>query len=248
MRRGLGLALLLIGLAAARPLGAAEEKLVVDLSTHKIEIDSRFTGKEVIMFGATKSAGDVIVVVRGPNGSLAVRRKERSAGFWFNEDSVEFGDVPLYYTYAASAPVERILPEALRAERQIGVDYLKLAPRSAEREETIGASRAALVRERVRHALYAEQAGVITFIDANLFRVSLVFPASIPTGPYQVDVLLVDQGRIVAERTTPLVVTKIGAAAQLFDFAHRQSAAYAAIAIAAALLAGWLGYIVFRKI
>lgn len=248
MRRALGFALLTVFLASARPLGAAEESLVVDLSTHNIEIDSRFTGEEVIMFGATKSAGDVVVVVRGPSGPVAVRRKERWAGFWFNEETIEFADVPLYYAYAASAPVERILPEALRKERQIGVEQLKLMPRTAAGEETIRVSRDALVRERVRHALYTEQAGVITFIDANLFRVSLDFPASIPTGPYQVDVLLVDRGRIIAERTTPLVVTKIGAAAQLFDFAHRQAAAYAAIAIAAALLAGWLGYIVFRKV
>ncbi len=248
MRRALGLVLLIALVSLVRPLDAAEERLVVDLSTHQIAIDSRFTGADVIMFGATKSPGDVVVVVRGPSGSVAVRRKARSVGLWFNEETVEFAGVPLYYTFAASAPVERILPESLRKERQIGVGQLRLLPRTAEPEDIAQASRDALVRERVRHALYTEQAGVISFIDANLFRVSLSFPASIPTGAYQVDVLLLDQGRIVAERTTPLVVTKIGVAAQLFDFAHRQAAAYAAIAIAAALLAGWLGYIVFRKV
>lgn len=251
MTRLLRFAVFALAISLCRPIEAAEsgaEKLVVDLSTHEIAIDSRFTGADVIMFGATKSAGDVVVLVRGPIGTVAVRRKERWAGLWFNEQSVEFADVPLYYAYAASSPPERILPEALRKERQIGVDQLTLLPRVAAPDETVRGLRDALVRERVRHALYTEQAGVISFIDANLFRVSLAFPASIPTGAYQVDVLLIDQGRIVAERTTPLVVTKIGAAAQLFDFAHRQAAAYAAIAIAAALLAGWFGYIVFRKV
>ncbi len=248
MKRVLGLISLIVCLGLAGPVGAAGEKLVVDLSTHQIAIDSRFTGAEVIMFGATKSAGDVVVVVRGPGDSVAVRRKERSAGLWFNSDSVEFADVPLYYTYAASRPVEEILPEALRRERQIGLDQIVLVPKTDASGDMIQSSREALLRERVRHALYSEQAGVITFIDANLFRVSLAFPASIPTGDYRVDVFLVDQGRIIAERTTPLAVTKIGVGGQLFDFAHRQAAAYAAIAIAAALLAGWLGYVVFRKV
>ena len=88
MKRVLGLISLIVCLGLAGPVGAAGEKLVVDLSTHQIAIDSRFTGAEVIMFGATKSAGDVVVVVRGPGDSVAVRRKERSAGLWFNSDSV----------------------------------------------------------------------------------------------------------------------------------------------------------------
>lgn len=245
--RLLRLLLVLAFLPLASPLEAAEKKLIVDLSTHQIEIDSRFSGTTLIMFGAIASPGDVVVVVRGPTGSVAVRRKERSAGFWFNTDSVEFDKVPLYYAYAASTAVERILPEAVRAERQIGLDRLKLMPKGAVSAELVKPSRDALIRERVRHDLFPDQAGVVTFIDANLFRVSLDFPANIPTGPYRVEVLLVENGKIVAERTTPLVVSKIGVAAELFDFAHRQAAAYAAIAIAAALLAGWLGYIVFRK-
>ena len=248
MRALLGLTVMVVLLGLAAPLGAADEKLVVDLSTHRIEIDSRFTGTEVIMFGAIKSAGDVVVVVRGPGETVAVRRKERSAGLWLNRDSIKFAEVPLYYAYAASKPVELILPEALRKERQIGLDQLTLVPMIFAAADTLKQSRDALLRERERHALYFEQVGVITFIDANLFRVSLAFPARIPTGDYRVEVLLVDKGRIIAERTTPLIVARVGLAAQLFDFAHRQAAAYAAIAIAAALLAGWLGYIVFRKV
>jgi hypothetical protein len=61
-------------------------------------------------------------------------------------------------------------------------------------------------------------------------------------------VLLVEDGRIAAARTTPLIVSKIGVAARLFVFAHREAAAYAGIAIVAALLAGWLGYVIFRKV
>jgi uncharacterized protein (TIGR02186 family) len=249
MRRVLGI-ILLIALAGLAPrLGAAEDDLlVVDLSSHQIEIGSRFTGASLIMFGATKSPGDVVVVVRGPSSEVAVRRKEPRAGFWFNEESVDFRGVPLYYAYAASAPVDVILPQRLLEEYQIGLENVRFAPAEIDDLLEIKAAREALIREQVRQALYPGSAGLISFIDANLFRVNLEFPANIPTGPYRVEVLLVEDGRIAAARTTPLIVSKIGVAAQLFVFAHREAAAYAGIAIVAALLAGWVGYIIFRKV
>ncbi|MGD9539273.1 MAG: TIGR02186 family protein [Alphaproteobacteria bacterium] len=254
MKRVLGLMLCFALLGLAPPLGAAEadvrdDLLVVDLSTHHIEIGSRFTGASLIMFGATRSAGDVVVVVRGPSSAVAVRRKEPTAGFWFNKDSVEFKSVPLYYAYAASAPVQDILPPRLLEEYQIGLDNVRLSADESADPKEIQAARDAFFRAQVRQALYTGSAGVISFpIDPNLFRVNLEFPANIPTGPYRVEVLLVEGGEVVAQRTTPLIVSKIGIAAQLFVFAHREAAAYAGIAIAAALLAGWLGYIIFRKV
>ena len=44
------------------------------------------------------------------------------------------------------------------------------------------------------------------------------------------------------------VVGKIGASADLFDFAHRYAVAYGAIAVAMALMAGWLAGAVFRRV
>ena len=49
-------------------------------------------------------------------------------------------------------------------------------------------------------------------------------------------------------QTTPLVVSKIGVGADIFEFAHRHSAAYGIIAIVMALLAGWAAHLVFRRI
>jgi uncharacterized protein (TIGR02186 family) len=177
-----------------------------------------------------------------------VRRKEQSAGFWFNRDSVTLLDAPQFYAVAATAPLESVLPERVRAERQIGVDTLALRPDEIVDPAALEGFRGAFVRQRVRHALYPAQAGEVSFIDAKLFRVSLNFPAEVPTGSYDVEVLFVKNGEIVATRTTPLVVAKIGLAAQVFAFAHHHSYAYAAIAVAAALLAGWLGYVLFRKV
>ena len=57
---------------------------------------------------------------------------------------------------------------------------------------------------------------------------------------------LVD-GQLVKASTTPLTVSKIGAEAEIFDFAHQWSALYGVIAILIALMAGWLAHIAFRR-
>lgn len=248
MRR-LGLILgLILAISTARPLGASDGDLTVDLSSHVVEIDSRFTGATLIMFGAISGPGDLVAVVRGPASDIAVRRKERTVGLWLNQDSMTFAQAPQYYAVVATAPIDRLLPKDVRASREIGVDMLRLQPAAGEDSADASIFRDALVRERVREALYLDQRTTVSVIDGRLFRVTLNLPAHVPTGPYRVDILLVRNGAIIAERTTPLAVVKSGLSAEIFSFAHDQRAAYAAIAVVAALLAGWLGYVLFRKI
>ncbi len=86
------------------------------------------------------------------------------------------------------------------------------------------------------------------FLGARLFRADFQFPANVPTGSYLVEVLLIRDGQIAGAQTTPLVVSKIGVGADIFEFAHRHSAAYGIIAIVIALLAGWAAHLVFRKV
>jgi len=69
----------------------------------------------------------------------------------------------------------------------------------------------------------------------------------VPTGSYLIEVLLVRNGRVVSAQTTPLIVSKIGLGADIFEFAHRHAAAYGVVAIVSALLAGWLAHLAFRR-
>lgn len=239
---------LLIAVPLGRPGLTADDGMIVDLSSHVVEIDSRFTGETLIMFGSIAERGDIIALVRGPEGDIAVRRKERTAGLWLNRDSITFAGVPQFYAVVATAPIELLLPEEVREAREIGIDQLKLMPASAASDQEVETFRLALVRDRVRDDLYLDQRESINLIDGRLFRVNLALPAHVPTGGYQVDILLVRDGAIIAERSTPLAVVKSGLSAEVFAFAHDQRIAYAAIAVAAALLAGWLGYVLFRKV
>ena len=48
-------------------------------------------------------------------------------------------------------------------------------------------------------------------------------------------------------KTTPLVISKIGFGADIYDFAHRHGAAYGVIAVLVALFAGWMAHLAFRR-
>jgi uncharacterized protein (TIGR02186 family) len=106
----------------------------------------------------------------------------------------------------------------------------------------------ALTRIKTREGLFQSDAGKVTFLGAQLFRVDFRFPANVPTGSYLVEILLIRDGQVASAQTTPLVVSKIGVGADIFEFAHRHSAAYGIIAIVMALLAGWAAHLVFRRI
>jgi uncharacterized protein (TIGR02186 family) len=241
-----GLALLFCLTLAAGP--AQADAVVADLSSHLIAITSGFTGTSVVLFGATDGPGDVIAVVRGPEREMTVWRKGKVAGIWVNAEAVTFAGVPSFYAVAASRPLdEAVLPGAAALYR-IGTANLKLEgkpPMTGDRAKRFAD---ALIAEQERAGLISTEIGKITFLGERLFRATIAFPANVPTGNYLVEVFLARDRDVVGAQTTPLSVEKVGIDAAVFDFARRDAAAYGAIAVLTAVVAGWLASLPFRGV
>ena len=232
---------------AAWPQGLRAQQVVADLSRHLVAITTGFIGTDVLLFGATEGAGDVVVIVRGPDRREVVRRKGRIGGIWVNEAELAFDSAPAFYAVAASRPLDSIINERLRLRHRIGVDFLDLRAATTASATDLAAFRAGLLRNKARRGLYLETPGKVTFLGNRLFRTNLYFPANVPTGTYTIEVLLVRQGGVVSAQTSPLLISKIGIGAEVYRFAHRYSAFYGIIAILIALAAGWTAGVVFRK-
>jgi uncharacterized protein (TIGR02186 family) len=239
--------LLLLAVAGLSAPAKAAEPLVADLSNHLIAITTGFTGAQVLLFGATDGPGDVVVVVRGPTGRAVVRRKDRVFGIWINSAARDFDEVPNFYAVASSRPLELMLGQETAQHYGIGLANLDIHPAS-EASATSTDMLQALLRIKTGDSLYQPSAGKVIFLGDRLFRVDFHFPANVPTGSYLVEVLLIRDGAIASAQTTPLVVSKIGVGADIFEFAHRHSAAYGIIAIVIALLAGWAAHLAFRRV
>jgi uncharacterized protein (TIGR02186 family) len=247
MKRGLGsLGVLLVLLLICWGSEARAEALVADLTSHLIAITTGFTGASVVLFGATDGPGDVIVAVRGPEREMTVRRKSRVAGIWVNTQQVTFVNLPSFYAVAASRPIADILSPAAAAFYRLGIANLKLAASTPAPSAVVDAFRTALERTQQEAGLYVERMGKVDFLGERLFRTTITFPSNVPTGTYLVEVFLVRDRDIVSGQTTPLVVSRVGVDAAVFEFSTRQPGFYGAIAVLTAVVAGWLASLPFR--
>jgi uncharacterized protein (TIGR02186 family) len=247
MRRGPGsLGVLLVLSLLCWESAARAEGLVADLTSHLIAITTGFTGASVVLFGATDGPGDVIVAVRGPEREMTVRRKSRVAGIWVNTRQVTFANLPSFYAVAASRPMADILSPAAAAFYRLGIANLKLVAATPAPSVVVDAFRIALERTQQEAGLFVERTGKVDFLGERLFRTTITFPANVPTGTYLVEVFLVRDKDIVSGQTTPLVVSKVGVDAAVFEFSTRQPGFYGAIAVMTAVMAGWLASLPFR--
>lgn len=245
--RGVLLSIAILALAAP---GFGQTPLIADLSEHQIQITTGFVGTDVLLFGTVEPGSNVVVVVRGPEEQTSVWRKARFAGIWVNEQQVIFERVPSFYAVRSSAPLEEIARESTRMRHGMGAEFLRLRPAAEDRDvaETVVATfRRALIRNKERQGLFATEGEQITFLGGQLFRTRLHFPANVPTGFYDVEVFMLQEGRVVHAQTTPLIVRKAGLGADVFFFAHNYSAVYGVLAVLLAIAAGVLAAFVFRK-
>lgn len=240
MIRALLLAALLL---FAPPLRA--EDLVADISQARIDITTGFSGDEVMVFGAIEGEGDVVVVVRGPDQDLVLRRKERRMGIWVNGAEARFNEVPSFYALASTRPLWQILPEAERLRHRIGIATQPMAMLGGRPDPD--AFRLAFLRIKGERRLYAENEPPAQLLGGRLFSARIEFPASVATGLYRIDAMLVRGGRIIADRPLSLEVRRVGIGARLWRFAHEMPLLYGIAAVLAAALTGWFGSYVFRR-
>jgi uncharacterized protein (TIGR02186 family) len=241
------LAVALLGPLAFLPTPVRADALIADLSSHSIAITTGFTGASMVLFGATDGPADVVAVVRGPERDVTIWRKDKIAGIWANEESVTFADMPSFYAVAASRPLGDILSPASAALYKIGAGNLKFEPRSSVAPDRVRLFADALVETEKRAGMFSPSQEKIAFLGDRLFRATINFPANIPTGAYLVEIFLIRDKDVVGGQTTPLIVSKVGVDAAVFDFAHGQSLAYGTIAVVMAVMAGWLASLPFRN-
>jgi len=224
-------------------------ELIVDLSRPRVSITSAFQGESILLFGMFDPPGEIVVVVVGPPARETVLRKQRVLGLWLNTGRQAFDDVPAYYSIAASQPLQRLLARSAGGEILSLEDRMQSVQSVGEREhDDLIKFRLGLVEVKRREGLFPAAIGQVTIQANRLFRVELPFPSRLPEGTYEVRTYLLREGRIVAAVSRPLPVGKVGFSAQLAGWADNDGPLYGLGAIFMALLVGWAGGAVMRRI
>jgi uncharacterized protein (TIGR02186 family) len=243
---------LLLALAFALPPAAAEEQLVVGLTEDAIHITSNFDGAEFVVYGTVEtpdafkgaSERDIVIVVRGPNRTETVRKRERVAGVWVNADAVTFTDVPSFYVVASTAPLDRVTAPAVLKRKNIGLAYMTWGGSEAKDAAEF---RKAVIRNRTAAGLYVEDSGAVQMNGPSLFQTRIVLPANVPVGAYTVDAYLFRNGQELSAYSAPLVIEKLGIERTLFEFAHFYGPLYGIATILLGMMIGLGGAFVFRE-
>jgi uncharacterized protein (TIGR02186 family) len=236
-------------------LGAAEPKLVPDVSQRAIEIRYSFTGAELLLFGAILYPGgriptdqvDVAVVVKGPLQPILVREKQKVAGIWMNVESERFRSAPSFYAVASSRPLSQLVDERTAAIYELGVQNLQLSPGAGATPEERQRFEAGLIDLQQRRELYLEDPRGVEITEGVLYRGRIKIPARVPVGNYTAETFLIRDGQVIAAAVRDIRIEKLGFERFVATAADRWSLTYGLVAVLVSLFLGWAASALFRR-
>ena len=240
--------LLLTLLLLAAP--AQAEDLVSGISQDTIQITSNYTGSDIVVFGAIERAQraegrDIVVVVRGPDAPMTVRRRDRIAGVWVNSDAAHFEGMPGFYYLASTKPVDQVAPPRALTNYGIGTRYLLPSQIGSHHDPRL--FKEAALRHLNKLGLYTEAPGTINFLSENLFSTHVPVPANVARGQYNVEVYLFRGGEVVSAQSTPMFIDQTGLERRLFNLAHHAPLFYGLACVFLSILLGWISAVLFRR-
>lgn len=217
--------------------------MVADVSQNSIEIRSDFNGTQLLIFGARNVPGEIVIVVRGPETSATVRRKERIAGMWMHVDQRKYQKLPIFYALASTKPLNSLAPPAVL--QSLGLGESRLIQASNETPDAVFDKELTTIftHKRWWQAPFAR----ITYFGESLFKARLDLPDTLPSGEYTAEVYLFNRGKLLAFQTIPLRSYKIGFDASIAETAQRNGLVYGILAVLMALSGGWLGHRLFHR-
>ena len=247
-------------IAASLPMASwpvAAERLVVSLSTNRVQIGSNYTGAQLVLFGIVEREPneprrtgpiDLVVTVRGPREALTVRRKDPLGPVWLNRSQLKFVAVPAVLSVVSSRPLAEIASPAVRTHLRLGLDEVANGPElSLDRGGDEDAFRTALIRIKRQERLWSSNEKGVLFVTPDFFRARLPLPGIAPTGNYEVEALLMSGDAVLSRRNASFEVVKSGFEERLTAFSQEWAWLYGLVIAGLSLLFGWIASVIFRR-
>ena len=219
--------------------------IISGISTNEINIDTKFRGADILLFGAKGYSGNIVIAVRGPKKNFLITKKERFMGIWHNGERMKVKDIYSYYSLfstfndnAASADILALL--------ELGRNNLKFDFSGSSDDKTKNDFQIQLIDKFEKSSLYPAT-NKIDFLDETLFKVMLHFPKNISRGIYTVEIYLINEDSLTSFQSIPIYVNQVGVSARILDFAYQESFLYGIITVILALVVGWLANYLFAR-
>ena len=244
-------ALLLVLVAAP----ASAERVIVALSQNRVQIDTAFTGSEILIYGAiareapapTDTALGMVITLSGPDQPVTVRRKSRRLGIWVNADSVDIRAAPSFYAVAATGPLAQVLDQTEDRRYRISPGRALGSLMAAEGLDP-DAFGSALIRIRERAGAFQTTDSRVALIDGTLFSTEIALPANLVEGVYVIRIYVTRDGIVQSRHVAGISVRKVGLERFLHGLANERPLVYGLMSLAIAIGAGWGASAAFRLV
>lgn len=244
------IALFILLMFLSAPCFAQTAPLRIELADDRVNISTGFDGARVVLFGVKADPdADIVVTLKGPESTMALRRKGRVMGAWINTKTVEFRRVPSYYDYASTLDDNYVSGDTpFLEENEVGIEHLGFYPEDAdENPETVATFRDALVTSMQKKGFYPLAMHSLRVIDRQFFKAVFDLPPGVPTGSYRVEALVVKNDNVIARESKILQVGQVGFNARVYLFAQNYSFFYGIFAVVMALAIGASAFTFLRR-
>lgn len=239
-------------------ISVSKADLVTDISNRRIEINSTFTGANLLLFGTfteqfeyDPDIHDIVITVKGPNKPMIMRKKKNVGGIWINYYQEYYTRVPSYYSVLSSRPLEDISTKPTLGKLGLGTNFLFFSPDDLKQRIPSPQSwqefRDNVVRIKKQQKLYVDQPNGVKFVGNGLFRANVDFPANVDVGKYVVSAFLFRDGNMIFEEHSPITMNKTGFSNELTKFARNYPWWHGVLAVIFAVFCGWLAAVVFQR-
>lgn len=220
--------------------------IVSGISSNEINIDTKFNGTNILLFGAKGDAGNIVIAVRGPKKNFLVTKKERLLGVWYNGQRAIFDNVGSFYSLFSTFDNNKTSNELLQS-LELGSANIKYDVKSNSSKKEEDNFQLQLINKLEKDSLYSQGANKIDFLDETLFKVIIKFPKNIAQGVYTVEIYLINEDNLLSFQSIPIYVNQIGVSADISKYAHQQSLLYGIFSVIIALIIGWAANYLFTK-
>ncbi len=219
--------------------------IISGISTNEINIDTKFRGADILLFGAKGYSGNIVIAVRGPKKNFLITKKERFLGVWHNGERLKVKDLNSYYSLFSTFSDNSASDDLLQM-LELGKNNLPFNFSGDVEEAKKDEFRIQLIDKFEKTKLYSA-GSKIDFLDETLFKVMLHFPKNIARGIYTVEIYLINEDSLTSFQSIPIYVNQVGLSAKILDFAYQQSFLYGLITVFLALVIGWLANYLFVR-
>ena len=249
MRLNLKKIILIVAFSQSFALESAiSDEAYFDLSDEKIEIQTNFNGKEIIIFGLTEPELDTIITIKGPKKDTKISKKERFFFFWFDIKKIIYKDLPTVFFIASSSPIKDILNKDDIYKKKLDFEDTVMnliTQRNFIDQNKIKEWNNNLIRIQNYNDMFKKYD--LKIVDNRLFQVKVFFPSTTIPGSYVVSIYKIKNKKILSEKEKIILINKTGIGNKIYEFANEQSAVYGIISILFAVIAGLIAASAFRR-